>query len=61
MAAELFFRAFDMKPGNRNAENHHPILLPERIVLGLLFAVTAVNHLDRQTLSVVAPLLRKQL
>lgn len=31
------------------------------IVLALLFAVTAINYLDRQTLSVVAPLFQKQL
>jgi MFS transporter, ACS family, hexuronate transporter len=33
----------------------------ESIVVGLLFSVTAINYLDRQTLSVVAPLLGKQL
>lgn len=32
-----------------------------RIVLALLFSVTAINYLDRQTLSVVAPLLQRQL
>lgn len=32
-----------------------------RIVLVLLFAVTAINYLDRQTLSVIAPLLQKRL
>jgi ACS family hexuronate transporter-like MFS transporter len=37
-------------------------LLPrERIVLALLFSATAVNYLDRQTLSVAAPLLHQQL
>jgi len=33
----------------------------ERIVLALLFAATAVNYLDRQALSVVAPVLAKQI
>jgi ACS family hexuronate transporter-like MFS transporter len=33
----------------------------QRIVLALLFAATAVNYLDRQALSVVAPLLQKQI
>ena len=33
----------------------------ESTVLGLLFTITAVNYLDRQTLPVVAPLLREQL
>ncbi|MGH9326279.1 MAG: MFS transporter [Terriglobia bacterium] len=32
-----------------------------RVVLALLFSVTAINYLDRQTLSVIAPLLQKQL
>ncbi|MGH9326288.1 MAG: MFS transporter [Terriglobia bacterium] len=32
-----------------------------RIVVGLLFSVTAINYLDRQTLSVIAPLLEKHL
>ena len=31
------------------------------IVLGLLFSVTGINYLDRQTLSVVAPLLQQRL
>lgn len=31
------------------------------VILILLFSVTAINYLDRQTLSVVAPLLEKQL
>src|SRR5512146_1643486 len=30
-------------------------------VLGLLFAVTVINFVDRQSLSVVAPILREQL
>ena len=33
----------------------------QRIVLALLFAATAVNYLDRQALSVVAPVLAKQI
>src|SRR5271170_1923102 len=33
----------------------------ERIVLALLFSATAVNYLDRQALSVVAPVLAKQI
>jgi ACS family hexuronate transporter-like MFS transporter len=33
----------------------------ERIVLALLFSATAINYLDRQALSVVAPLLEKQI
>lgn len=33
----------------------------ERVVLALLFAATAVNYLDRQALSVVAPVLAKQI
>ena len=33
----------------------------ERIVLALLFSATAINYLDRQTLSVVAPVLEKQI
>jgi len=33
----------------------------QRIVLALLFAATAVNYLDRQALSVIAPVLTKQM
>ena len=33
----------------------------ERIVLALLFSATAINYLDRQALSVVAPVLEKQI
>ncbi len=38
-----------------------PTFRSHRIVLALLFSVTAINYLDRQTLSVIAPLLQKQL
>ncbi len=39
----------------------HAIRNYERIVLALLFSATAVNYLDRQALSVVAPVLEKQI
>jgi ACS family hexuronate transporter-like MFS transporter len=42
-------------------ESEHSIRGYERIVLALLFSATAVNYLDRQALSVVAPVLAKQI
>jgi ACS family hexuronate transporter-like MFS transporter len=42
-------------------ESDHSIRGYERIVLALLFSATAVNYLDRQALSVVAPVLAKQI
>src|ERR1700730_9467811 len=46
-----------MSPG----ESKHSTRGYERIVLALLFSATAINYLDRQALSVVAPLLEKQI
>jgi len=43
------------------SESQHSPRGYERIVLALLFSATAVNYLDRQALSVVAPLLEKQI
>jgi ACS family hexuronate transporter-like MFS transporter len=42
-------------------ESEHSIRGYQRIVLALLFSATAVNYLDRQALSVVAPVLAKQI
>lgn len=42
-------------------ESEARTLARERIVLALLFFATAVNYLDRQTLSVAAPLLHQEL
>jgi ACS family hexuronate transporter-like MFS transporter len=42
-------------------QSEHSIRGYERIVLALLFSATAVNYLDRQALSVVAPVLAKQI
>lgn len=45
----------------RIGESEARTLARERTVLALLFFATAVNYLDRQTLSVAAPLLHQQL
>ena len=45
----------------RAAESESSVRGYERIVLVLLFSATAVNYLDRQALSVVAPVLAKQI
>jgi ACS family hexuronate transporter-like MFS transporter len=42
-------------------ESRHSTRGYERIVLALLFSATAVNYLDRQALSVVAPVLAEQI
>ena len=33
----------------------------QRVVLALLFSATAINYLDRQTLSIIAPILHRQI
>lgn len=33
----------------------------QRVVLALLFSATAINYLDRQTLSIIAPILQRQI
>jgi len=45
----------------RTAESEYSVRGYERMVLALLFSATAVNYLDRQALSVVAPVLAKQI
>jgi ACS family hexuronate transporter-like MFS transporter len=61
MADGRFLPAFITRINPMPAQTKYSTRGYECIVLALLFAATAINYLDRQALSVVAPVLAKQI
>src|ERR1700728_4254184 len=61
MAAPRPSAAIATKPINANSRNEMALAHKRWVIVALLGAATTVNYIDRQTLSILSPLLRHEL